>query len=167
MSVAQAQRKTAHVSLLNVGAEAETLFHNLEWPTSPYEVWSAHAPSKGPAYSGMYISTEPLTIPDYTGINSTLLLMRQEIVEIKGELAHQKTMIEQILSHVAGSGLEIEIEELDDSAARERILKFFNEHAGSLFYDQIAESLKLPLRQTVEICNQLEQEELIGEPSTK
>ena len=56
---------------------------------------------------------------------------------------------------------------VDDTVAREQILKLFKEHSGSLFYDEIAEKLNLPLRQTVEICNQLEQEGLIGEPTTK
>ena len=93
--------------------------------------------------------------------------MQQEIADIKGELASQRVLMEHILSRIGNSGVEIQIEEVDDTVAREQILKLFKEHSGSLFYDEIAEKLNLPLRQTVEICNQLEQEGLIGEPTTK
>jgi hypothetical protein len=147
------------VSLLatSIDTEGEPIFTN-------WDVW-AHAPSKSPGY--MVFAPNPVSVPDYSVINFTLLSMQQEIVEIKKELVAQRTLIEQALSQVECAGLGIEIEEVDDTVAHERILKLFSEHSGSLFYDQIAERLKLPLRQTVEICNQLEQEGLIGEPTTK
>jgi Mn-dependent DtxR family transcriptional regulator len=69
---------------------------------------------------------------------------------------------------VRGSTAEpIEIDDVTDAEARERIVALFRESSGSLFYDDIAERLRLPLRQTVEICNRLEMDGLIGEPATK
>jgi hypothetical protein len=132
-----------------------------------YDVWSSHPTSKGGVVAEYFSAFAPVVVPDYSGINLTLLNMQQEIADIKGELASQRVLMEHILSRIGNSGVEIQIEEVDDTVAREQILKLFKEHSGSLFYDEIAEKLNLPLRQTVEICNQLEQEGLIGEPTTK
>ena len=72
---------------------------------------------------------------------------------------------ERILSAVQGDAAEIEVDNIGDDEARVRILELFSGSHGSLFYDDIAERLRLPLRQTVEICNQLEAEGLIGDPA--
>ena len=50
-----------------------------------------------------------------------------------------------------------------DKEARKEIQELFVLSRGSLFYDEIAERLNLPLQQVVKICNILEREGLIGE----
>ncbi|MGC9998879.1 MAG: hypothetical protein ABSE21_02155 [Bryobacteraceae bacterium] len=105
------------------------------------------------------------------GMMPAIHSLRAEIVGVRADLAQQKELFEQKLEEILlavqhGGVTELEIEDLDDSQARARILELFKESGVSLFYDQIAEQLKLPLRQTVEICNQLELEGLIGDPSS-
>ena len=79
------------------------------------------------------------------------------------EIDHNK-----LVSTAADPEPEVEIQLTSDEEARLRILALFNEHPGSsLYYDDIAEQLRLPLRQTVEICDHLESEGLIGEPANQ
>jgi DNA-binding IscR family transcriptional regulator len=105
--------------------------------------------------------TTPLIPTD--GLLSAIGVIRSEIAEVKESLSMHQELLEEILTAVRGSATEIEIEDVDDDEARARIQALFKNSDNSLFYDEIAERLKLPLRQTVEICNQLETEGLIGE----
>jgi hypothetical protein len=89
--------------------------------------------------------------------------VRSEIAEIRTSLARHQQLLEEILETVRGNTSEIDVEDVADTVARSRILELFKGSKDSLFYDEIAERLRLPLRQTVEICNQLEAEGLIGE----
>jgi hypothetical protein len=95
-----------------------------------------------------------------TAINA----LRAELAKVRVSLRHHQELLEQILTAVQGNVEEIEVEKVDNVQARSRILELFKDPGVSLFYDEIAERLKLPLRQTVDICNQLESEGLIGEP---
>jgi predicted Rossmann fold nucleotide-binding protein DprA/Smf involved in DNA uptake len=109
--------------------------------------------------------SSPLVFPDT--LLPTLAAVRAEIAEVRSALTRQQSLLEQILTELNGGVEEIEVQEVDDSEAKRRILELFTDSSGSLFYDDIAERLRLPLRQTVEICNQLELEGLIAEPATK
>lgn len=86
-------------------------------------------------------------------------------------MSDQQEMLEKILScisHSPDAGADIEIEEISNEAARDRIVALFGESGASpLFYDDISDRLGIPLRQAVEVCNQLESEGLIGEPAGK
>jgi hypothetical protein len=102
------------------------------------------------------------------GLLPAINAVRAEIAEVRVSLARQQVTLEELLLAVRGSTAEpIEIDDVTDAEARERIVALFRESSGSLFYDDIAERLRLPLRQTVEICNRLEMDGLIGEPATK
>ena len=155
---------TPHISPV-ITAGAELL--DPEVP-SGFNLWGVAVP-KAPIYHFIQLASPPTL--DVSGIQSEIAVLRTEVaamkLKIEAALADQRCMTEQILMRVSSSESEIEIEEVDNTVAKERILKLFNEHPGSLFYDEIAERLNLPLRQTVEICNQLEQDGLIGEPTTK
>lgn len=102
-----------------------------------------------------YVSTE--------GMLPAINALRAEVAGVKDSLARQQELMEQILAVLQGSVAEVEIEDVSNDQARARIVELFNNPGVSLFYDEIAEKLKLPLRQTVDICNQLESEGLIGE----
>jgi hypothetical protein len=91
--------------------------------------------------------------------------IRAEIADVRRSLARNQELLEQLLAaHSGSSDTEIQLEEVGDDEARRRILTLFENSSASLFYDDISERLRLPLRQTVEVCNQLETEGLIGEP---
>ncbi len=106
-----------------------------------------------------FVSTEGL-LPVISAIHT-------EIAEVKVSLNTHQELLEEILVAVRGNTSEVEVDDISDPEARNRVLGLFKDSTSSLFYDDIAERLKLPLRQTVEICNQLESEGLIGEPRTK
>lgn len=61
----------------------------------------------------------------------------------------------------------IDLEVVTHEVARERILSLFARTGGPWVYDRLADHLKLPLRQVVEVCNALEEEGLIGEASSE
>jgi hypothetical protein len=56
--------------------------------------------------------------------------------------------------------------ELSDDDAKAEVLALFGRaDEGPLYYDEIADTLDLPLRQVVDICNSLEAGGVIGERS--
>ena len=105
--------------------------------------------------------------PDFSDISEKLAQISRDLVSIKDSLAEHQRLLIELASAVRGAVAEIEIEEVDNHEARRRIQSLFDTSKESLYYDDIAERLSLPLRQTVEICNQLEAEGLIGEPASK
>jgi hypothetical protein len=116
-----------------------------------------------PVHPNVYVS---FGLP--VGLLPAINAVRAEIRDVRASLVKQQAMLEELLLAVRGNTAEsIEIDDVTDAEARERILALFKESSGSLFYDNIAERLRLPLRQTVEICNRLEMDGLIGEPATK
>jgi hypothetical protein len=101
------------------------------------------------------------------GLLPAIGALRAEIAEVRLALATQQAILEELLLAVRGSTAELVIDEVSDAEACNRILALFKDSSESLFYDDIAERLRLPLRQAVEICNQLEMDGLIGEPTTR
>jgi len=106
--------------------------------------------------------------PDYSDVQSVMGAVLSELKKVNETLLGQQALLEKIFTIASNPPRgEIDIEEVESATAREKILSLFNESGGPLFYDEISERLQLPLRQTVEICNQLEAEGLIGEPTAK
>ena len=120
----------------------------------------------GPPLVPIHISYPPLVLSET--MMPTLAAVHDEIKQVRDALDRHENLLEQVLSELSSNGVEeIEIDEVDDAEARQRILALFEGLSGSLFYDEIAERLRLSLRQTVEVCNQLEAEGLIGEPDAR
>jgi len=93
--------------------------------------------------------------------------MRAELVKLRAEVSRLSDLLHQAIEAIPAS-LEVEVDEVGDDIARERILKLFKENKpGPLFYDEIADQASLPLRQVVEVCNDLESEGLIGEQASE
>jgi hypothetical protein len=116
----------------------------------------------------VYAPALPTPSLDFLFQSSEAASLRVEIAEMRSEIAALTDMAQQIMAQVCRSDLAVQIqEEIDDNEARKRIQQLFDDHPGSLFYDEIAEKLCLPLRQVVEVCNQLETEGLIGEPTER
>jgi hypothetical protein len=101
------------------------------------------------------------------GILSAINAIRGEITEVRESLERQQVLLERILVALHANDAEIEMEDVGDTEASARILELFKNSSDSLFYDDIAERLRLPLRQVVEVCNRLETEGLIGEQASE
>jgi len=54
--------------------------------------------------------------------------------------------------------------EVDDSIAREAVLRVFNAASDPLYADQIARRLNLPIMQVIRVCDALMEDGLVGAP---